>query len=145
MIVDTPEDTPDTTPVEASIVATEGLPLVHTPPATPSISVAVEPAHTIESPEISPMVDVLTDTVLDAEQPVGKVYLMVVVPVETPPTTPVAAPTVAIDVARLLQTPPEVASERVIVEPEQTEPEPTMAAGAGFTVTLAVTKLTPSL
>ena len=49
-MVDVPDDTPVTIPVEAPTVATPVLPLVHVPPLVPSLSVVVKPAQTIAVP-----------------------------------------------------------------------------------------------
>ena len=54
-IVTIPADTPLTMPVEPT-VATNVLPLLHTPPLVASLNVVVEPAHTL-------MVPVIADTV----------------------------------------------------------------------------------
>jgi hypothetical protein len=56
---------------------------------------------------------------------------MVVVPAETPVTTPDALMVAMLVDAELLQTPPEVASVKVIVEPTQTADAPLMAATVG--------------
>ena len=40
-----PDDTPVTTPVAPTTVATLVVPLVHVPPVVPSVSVIVEPAQ----------------------------------------------------------------------------------------------------
>ena len=51
---------------------------------------------------------------------------------------PVAEPIVAIAVLLLLHVPPEVASLRLEVNPEQTTESPVITGGAGFTVTVCV-------
>ena len=61
-----------------------------------------------------------------------------VVPADTPDTVP-ELPIVATAVLLLLQVPPDVTSLRVIDDPEQTEEEPVILAGRGFTVTVVVT------
>jgi hypothetical protein len=58
------------------------------------------------------------------------VYLIVAVPAETPFTTPVLAFTVAIDVFKLLQTPPVVASVKVVEPPRHTDLIPPIESGA---------------
>jgi hypothetical protein len=63
---------------------------------------------------------------------------MVVVPMATPVTTPVELLTVATDVFELDHVPPEVDEERVVVVPTQVTAVPEMAAGSGFTVSIAV-------
>ena len=59
---------------------------------------------------------------------------MVRLPAETPVTTP-PVPIVAMAVLLLLQVPPAVASERVIVEPVQTPVDPVMAPTVGRALT----------
>ncbi len=61
---------------------------------------------------------------------------MVVVPAATPVTVPVEF-MVATAVLLLAQVPPEVASERAIVDPAHTELAPVIAAGNGLTVMVA--------
>ena len=63
---------------------------------------------------------------------------MVAVPVDTPVTIPVVAPTVAVAVLLLLHVPPVVGSLSVVVAPMHTTAVPVIAAGSGFTVTVAV-------
>ena len=52
-MVTVPDDTPMTWP-EPSTVATVADPLLHTPPATPSVRVICEPTHTLAGPETDP-------------------------------------------------------------------------------------------
>jgi len=63
-----PGATPVTVPPDV-IVATEVVPLVHTPPVLTSVSVIVEPAHTRVDPDIAEGNE-LTVTITDAEHPV---------------------------------------------------------------------------
>ena len=49
-MVDVPDDTPVTTPVEEPTVATLVLPLVHVPPLVISLKVVVNPAQTTAVP-----------------------------------------------------------------------------------------------
>jgi hypothetical protein len=62
---------------------------------------------------------------------------MLLVPVAMPETTPDAAPTVATVASLLLQTPPEIADERVVVDPTHVLSVPEIP-GTGFTVTTCV-------
>lgn len=50
VIVAVPVDTPVTTPDEEPTVATEGVPLVHTPPGEEEVSVPVPPGHSAVGP-----------------------------------------------------------------------------------------------
>ena len=60
------------------------------------------------------------------------------VPAEIPVTKPVE-PTVAIVISLLLQTPADVASIKLVVNPIQTVEVPVIAAGNGLTVATVVT------
>ena len=60
--MDAPADNPVTRP-ELLIVATPVLPLLHVPPVVASVSVIVEPIHTLPGPLIVPADTVLTTTV----------------------------------------------------------------------------------
>jgi hypothetical protein len=60
---------------------------------------------------------------------------MVHVPAAMPVTNPVDALTVAIAVLLLLQVPPAVASDKVLVPPTVVVATPAIGAGAGVTVT----------
>jgi hypothetical protein len=86
-----------------------------------------------------------TVTVEVAIQPVGKVYVIIDVPEDTPVTTPVPATTVATAGVALLQVPPAVASLSVVVDPAQTLVVPVIAAGNGFTTTVVAAGLTHPL
>jgi hypothetical protein len=81
----------------------------------------------------------LTVAVTVAIQPVGSVYDIAVVPDAMPYTMPEMLPIVAIDVLLLLHLPPLVASVRVELLPWHKAVVPLIAAGEGFTETVAVT------
>lgn len=70
--------------------------------------------------------------------------MIVAVPAATPVTTPVEL-IVATDVLLLVQVPPEVASDNVVVEPVATDDAPVIAAitGKGLTVIVMVAALVP--
>jgi len=136
-MTDVPADTPVTTP-PAVIVATAGVALLHVPPPVASLNVVVDPSHTFNVPVIAAGIG-LTVTVLVTKQPVPKVYDITDVPPDTPVITPPAVIVATAGVA-LLHVPPPVASLKVVVEPAHTVAVPVMAAGNGFTVTVAVTK-----
>ena len=70
VIVAQPADTPLTIPVDAPIVAIDGMALVQTPPATESLSVVVEPGHTLNVPIIGAGTG-LTVIATCLEHPVG--------------------------------------------------------------------------
>ena len=67
-----PADTPVNVPVVPSMVATAGLPLVHTPPVTVLLNVDDSPTHTPATPVIADGTG-LTVTVCVAIQPEGTV------------------------------------------------------------------------
>jgi hypothetical protein len=64
-----PEDTPVTTPVPLTTIATVVLPPDHVPPVVPSVNVIVEPAQNDVDVEIAAGV-VLTVTIAIVVQPV---------------------------------------------------------------------------
>lgn len=65
---------------------------------------------------------------------------MVDVPAATPVNTPLVEPIVPTAILLLLQLPPVIPSINVIVLPEHTVVGPVIGPGAGFTVTVVVTK-----
>lgn len=144
-----PTDTPDTTP-SVPTVATAVLPLLQTPPETPSLSVVVEETQTVCVPEMEPgSTDALTVTIAVAAavpQLLVTTYDMVVVPSDTPATSPDVL-IVAIPVALLLQVPPEMPSLSKLVEVGHTISVPVIAPafGSGFTVITCVAAAVPQL
>jgi hypothetical protein len=132
-----PEDTPVTTPVPLTTVATPVLALAHVPPVVPSVRVIVEPTHTGDDPGIADGV-VLTVTTVVVVQPVPREYVIIDVPDIIPVTTPVPPTTVATVVVPLVQVPPVVPSVKVIVVPAQKADEAEIAPGNVFTVTTVV-------
>jgi hypothetical protein len=69
-MLDVPRATPQTTPVEEPILATDGLPLVHKPPPTASLRLLQLPLHTSRLPKIGPGSG-LTVMVVETAQPPG--------------------------------------------------------------------------
>lgn len=128
-----PADTPVTTPVPELIVALEVNMLDHTPLPGVAPKAVVLPTHTDAVPVIAPGAND-TVTTLVVKQPVANWYVIVLVPASTPVTTP-AILTVATAGVLLLQTPPPVELEKVVVEPTQTVGVPEMLLGNGLTVT----------
>ena len=63
---------------------------------------------------------------------------MVVLPAATPVTTPVDASTVAVAVLDDVQTPPAVASDKVVVAPSHTVVVPVIAATEGAVTVIVV-------
>ena len=122
---------PVTTPVDSPTVAIPVALLLHVPPPVPSVSVVVNPEHTVRVPLIA-VGNGFTVTMAVCIQPVASVYVIVAVPPDPPVTMPVE-PTVALPV--LLHVPPLVASVSAVVSPTHTFIVPVIAAGSGFTVT----------
>jgi len=100
-----PGEIPVTTPESEPIVAIVTFPLVQVPPVGVLLKPIVPPTQTADGPVI--MVGIgLTVTTIEVEQPVGKVYIIVVVPAATPVSIPESEPMVATEVLVLVQTPP---------------------------------------
>lgn len=134
-----PAEAPVTTPLLFT-VATDVLPLLHTPPPVVEDSDAVVPTQTVTAPAgVIAEGNGLTKSVVPVVH-VPMLYVMVVVP----PATPVATPPelmVAMAVLLLAHAPPVTASDRPIVDPTQTCGEDgTMAEGVVLTVTGFVTE-----
>lgn len=121
-----------------------GATLLHAPPTTLSVKVAVLPTHTVAlaGDNAAGVVSTVTDFV--AEQPKPVVYNIFTVPAATPVTIP-DVPTVAVPGAALLHTPPDVRSPRLAVPPTHmvTAPGGVIADGFAFTVKIAVAVHTP--
>jgi hypothetical protein len=139
VIVAVPFVTPVTMPEPSVTVATDVLLLLHVPPPVPSLSVVVAPAHTVVIPVI-PTGGACTATATVARQPVGRVYVINTLPVDSPVTIPVEEPTIAISVLPLLQVPPTERSLSDVVVPVQILVAPVIKPGSGLTVTVIVVK-----
>jgi hypothetical protein len=136
--LDVPASTPPTIPVEEPTVALAVVLLVHVPPVVELKSVVVPPAHTLSVP---PIAAGRGFTVIDVVlwQPVGRLYVIVAVPVVTPVTVPVADPTATLLLP--LHVPPGVLFVKVTCDPTHTLVlPPAIPAGKGFTVNVAVLK-----
>lgn len=135
-----PAATPVTVPVDPPIVATVDGVIVHIPPPpVVSDNVVVAPTHTVPLPAIMPGRGfTLTSFVL--KQPVALIlYVIVVVPADTPITTPVVLPTVPTAVVLLSHVPPAGVAVRFVVVPTQIgDVPPDGVAGLLFTVTTTV-------
>jgi len=122
VILAVPALMPVSRPVEP-IVATAVLLLIQVPPVGVETNVTLLPAQTVCGPEISGLGLTVNTTVALL---VPTVYEIIHVPAVMPVTIPVEEPTVAIAVLVLLQTPPDVVSVNVRVEPIQTLAVPLM-------------------
>lgn len=138
--------TPPTTPEEFT-VATDVLPLVHTPPVTTSVNTVVPAGHKAAVPEIVPAFGsgftVTIAEVTAVPQTFVTEYVMRAVPAATPETVPPL--TVATPELLLLHVPPETLSVKVIARPAHNDPAPDIvpAAGRGLMVTGAVATAVP--
>jgi hypothetical protein len=147
-IVAEPTDKPVTTP-DVLTEATAKLSLLQVPPIVALVSVMVAVAQTVEEPLIAATVIAgLTAIVLvatDVPHAVEIEYEIVATPVATPETTPVTEPTVATALLLLVHTPPLVALVSVVVAPLHKVAAPVieLTVGAGFTVMLCITVVTP--
>ena len=136
-IVDVPADDPAvTTPVEDPIVTADPL-AVHVPPDVVLLSVVVAPAHIASEPRIEAGC-VLTVTPIVVLQPPA-VYVIVKTPLVEPVTIPDNEPIGKFAELLLLQVPPPVRSLSVVVEPLHICWLPSMAPGAGLSVSVLVT------
>jgi hypothetical protein len=136
-MVAVPAAMPVTSPDEAPTVATVVLPLVQLPPASASLNVVIDPAHTASVPAMADG-NGLTVTTACAMQPVAVlVKVMIAVPADIPEKRPVD-PTVAVLVLSLVQVPGILTSDKIVDEPAHKVLIPVIAAGNGFTVTALV-------
>src|SRR4051812_40798983 len=109
-----PGTTPVTSPEKETIDATEVLLEVHEPPLDPSTRVTVGLTGSVTQ-EPEPVIGTgngLTVTCFVAVQPVGKVYVIVAVPVVTVVMPPEVGSMVAMAVLLIDHVPPAVASEK---------------------------------
>jgi hypothetical protein len=117
------------------MVATDVLPLVHTPPVTALLNVVVAPAHTVAVPVIEPAdgaaLTVTAAMVVAVPQSLVTVYVIAALPLAMPVTTPLALPTIATPVLLLLHIPPDAALVNVIVLPTHTVDVPIIAPASG--------------
>jgi hypothetical protein len=135
-MVSAPPLTPNTTPVEDTDVWPEEA--LHVPPGTVAAIVTVAVWHTEPGTAIRPGEgSEFTVRAAVLLQPEPIVYVIFAVPADTPVTTPDEAAAVATVGAPLVQEPPVVALAIVMLDPSQTLAGPVIAAGSGFTFTVA--------
>jgi hypothetical protein len=130
--------TPVTIPEAEPTVATPELLLLQMPPVVTVLNDVVDPAHTIAVPVIDNGKGWMV-IVIVRKQPVGKVYVIVAVPANTPVTIPVPEPTDAVLVLPLDHVPPGLLFDNTIPAPTHTADAPLILAGNGCTVTDFVT------
>ena len=111
-----PVATPVTKPVPPPTVATDGLPLLHTPPVGDALNKDVYPVHIERLPVIGP-VRPLTVTGNTAKQPVPTVYVILATPPDRPVTNPDAGTTLAMPGAPDVHVPPGVVLVSMVVAP----------------------------
>jgi hypothetical protein len=111
------------------------------PPDVGSVSVIVSPIHTCVGPDIGPGID-CTFTVAVVKQPVDSVYVIVMIPAESPVRLPVTGLIVPNIVGDALQVPPGDPSNSIALPSTHTVnvPLPLIVNGDGLTVTYLVTK-----
>jgi hypothetical protein len=145
-----PAEIPVISPVIEFTVAMDALALVQTPPAVALDKVVVEPTHVVLVPVIAVSTgSALTFTVVcedtvDAHPATEIVYVITVLPPDTPVTTPLAGLIKAIALFAVDQDPPVVVLAKEVVEPTHTSVTPKIvgATGSGLTVTVVETELT---
>ena len=113
-----PGSTPDTWPESEVTVAIEKLVVAQSPPPTIFVRYVVAPWHTESRPTIGARGFTVISSV--ALQPTPFVYVITVVPIDTPVTTPLVSPMVAFAVLPLTQVPPVGMPNRLIVSPWHT-------------------------
>lgn len=99
-----------------------------------SLSAVEDPIQTVVFPIMAEGKG-LTVMLLLTEQPVGRMYIIFVVPGAAPDAMPEAGSIVAIDVPALLHVPPAEPSLSCEATPTQIVAGPVIAAGNGFTTT----------
>jgi hypothetical protein len=133
-----PGETAVTIPVSEPTVAIEVLLLLQVPPGVILLKFAVVPTQADKGPVIRAGSGFTVITAV-AMQPEESIYVITVVPAETPVTTPVEGPTVATAVFELLHT-PVPGAVKVIVDPTQTLPGPEIGPAPMLTVTVTETE-----
>jgi len=134
MIFATPAASPVMMPEEVPTVATSVALLLHTPPVVTSLKRIVEPWHTTAVGNVIGAGSGFTVNAVVLKQPAGSVYVIVVVPADSPSTAPETGSTDAIVVLSLVHVPPVTPSLRVTVNVAHTCVIPPIAVGVGFTV-----------
>ena len=135
---DTPVTTPDVGEAIVPTVASAVLPLLHVPPDVASVNVVVRPIQTLTPNKGRILAGaVLTVTTAVVKQPVESVYVLTVVPGDTPFTIPEVDPTVATESVLLVHVPPPP-SLSVVVPVPQIESVPEIGDAAVFTDIRAV-------
>jgi len=120
--------------------------LLHVPPDTVFVRLVVCPAHTEVVPPIAEG-NGLTVKPVVVKHPVGKVYVITVVPpgLAPPAAIPELLPMDATVVLLLLHVPPPDGSPNVVVRLTQMFVLPVIADGKGLTVTIAVVEHPPAV
>jgi hypothetical protein len=110
-----PEEIPVTVPLDTCTLAIVVSAELHTPdPPTTEVSTVIDPAHTVAVPVIAGGT-LKTAIVRTAIQVVPIAYVMLTEPTDKPVTIPLAGSTLAFVTSLLLQLPPELGLERLIV------------------------------
>lgn len=110
-----PDEIPVTVPLDTWTLAIVVSAELHMPdPPTTEVSTVMAPVHTVAVPVIAGGT-LNTAIALTAIQVVPIAYVMLTEPTDTPVTIPLAGSTLAFVTSLLLQLPPEIALERLIV------------------------------
>ncbi len=119
--------------------------MLQLPPPVAQVSITDSPSHTCDGPAIAAGSG-FTVMIFDLVQPVPTIpHTIVTVPGVTPVTMPLEAPTVATDGVPELHVQPGVVVDNVVGWPTQATDGPVIAAGNGFTVTVAVRPQPPAV
>ena len=114
-----PVATPDNSPVVVLMVAAAGVDDIQVPPAGAQVSVVDAVRHSALGPEIAAGA-ALTVTSAVRKHPLVNLYVIVVVPDETPVTVPLGDWIVATPVLLLVQTPKVVMLNKFVEVPTHT-------------------------
>jgi len=136
-----PTDSPVTIPF-VPIEPTAVLLLLHVPPGVTSLKFVVRPKQTLLVPKILAG-NGFTVAIVVVIQPVGNVYITILVPARMPVIQPLVLPTLAIDGETELHVPPKVGSDKHTLKPLHTGALPVMLDGKGLTVRIVLDVVVP--
>ncbi len=131
-----PVPTPVTTPVPDTTVVTASSLLLHVPPVVADVRAVVLPAQSVSVPPIA--AGVATTVTVDIVRQPAAVYVIGVVPIDTPVTTPEVLLTVALVEKVTAHVPPVGVDANEALLPSHMPNEPVIDVGAAFTVTTLV-------
>lgn len=129
-------ETAEIRPEVVSTIATDGLLLLHTPPAVELANAVVPPMQAVSLPTIVLGMPIIVSVATDMPQLCGSVYVMYVVPASSPVTIPVEALIEAKAGNALVHVPPVTTLDKVVVPPMHSRRLPRIGPGCGATVTV---------